>query len=609
MLTLKASLSTTGIKLFIILALIAAQSITVFAQEKPAKKTAKKAVGGVLRTTNSNDAPALYISPTGNVGIGTNDPHHKLQMNGNLHMDGNYLFFPSRWTDSSAFIKWRYPDTFTGGVDDEYRLSLVSYDGVGLGDIRSHANYFPILRAGFKNQAAAVDIMGETRSGSHPTGGLAMYVTGAMDSRGRGVEFRSNDGSGGIGFTKDTIYQTAESRNINFLLRKLGKFTFTAGGEERMFINSAGHVGIAKTLGIGGDVTVGGMIYLGSPYSSYRNIAAINNGSGIYMEFKNAKDGNGANRGFRFTEDAGGTAIMRMRGTFVGIGIDDPEFPLDIRGERGSGVGYAGSEFTRYGSNGISSGRGFGTCSVYASGDFVTRNAFVGSYNESFSDARLKKDIHASSPGEDLSTIRRVQVVNYKMIDTITDSRTYKKVIAQQVQQVYPNAVNTSFRALPNVFQKALSVTSQQDSLYLITMAKPHHLKPGDKVELKLSPAADVTVPVTQVNRDGSFTVASTVALDKQKSVFVYGTFATDVLTVDYDAISMLNVSATQQLAQTVDEQKKLIQQLTLENEKLRKEQAESKTTVNAILVRLTQMEESKSKPQGAVTAQALRNK
>ena len=601
----KFAISSTGVKFFMVAVLMVIQCTIVTAQKK-ITKTAPTAA-------NDADNQALFINQNGNVGIGTTDPHHKLQLNGDLHMDGNTIYFHGGWWDKSAFINWNLKDDFNK-VDDD-KLALAGYGGVKLGDVSRDRIFFPIIRAGFSTKRAVVDIMTAQRtdSANHPNGQLSMYVTGDMNGRGHGVEFRTNDASEGIGFSKNLIYQTGSDRNLNFEATGAGNLTYHTGGNERMFVRYDGLVKVINDFEVGGvarlgNLNIGGQITLGDPL---RNITAVNNDGGTYLEFKNTSLNN-ANRGFRFTENEGSFAIMRIKNSFVGIGTDNPRFPLEINGVRnGDNIQYTGREFTLRGSNGIEGDRGFKSCSVFASGDFVTNNAFIGSSNKEFSDMRLKKDIHKSASQKDLVTLRLVQIVDYKMIDTVADNKQYKKVIAQQVQKVYPKAVGRSFRTLPDVFQKAISVSHQHDSLYLVAVANPQHLKTGDKIELKLSEAADATVVVTKINSDRSFTVASNTALHLQKAVFVYGTVSADVLTVDYDAISMLNVSATQQLAKTIDEQQKEIallkkqnEAMATENEKLKNEHTATKTAVAAIMARLIKLENTKTNTSLIASAQ-----
>ena len=63
----------------------------------------------------------------------------------------------------------------------------------------------------------------------------------------------------------------------------------------------------------------------------------------------------------------------------------------------------------------------------------------------------------------------------------------------------------------------------------------------------------------------------------KQGKVFVYGKQVNDFRTVDYDAIAMLNVSATQELF-------KMITELQTENEKLKIENKNTKASMESIM-------------------------
>ena len=58
--------------------------------------------------------------------------------------------------------------------------------------------------------------------------------------------------------------------------------------------------------------------------------------------------------------------------------------------------------------------------------------------------------------------------------------------------------------------------------------------------------------------------------MEAPKQVFVYGKWVDDVHVVDYDAISMLNVSATQELARQVETLQKRVTELETENARLK---------------------------------------
>ena len=159
-----------------------------------------------------------------------------------------------------------------------------------------------------------------------------------------------------------------------------------------------------------------------------------------------------------------------------------------------------------------------------------------------FSDRRIKKDIHATDNAADLKSLLELQVSNYRYVDTVAKGdRPQKKLIAQQVEEVYPLAVNRSTDVVPDVYRKA----EVRDGWVLLAT----DLKPGDRVKL-IGESGDSVQKVAEV-RDGAFRPAESPA---DATVFVYGREVDDFRSVDYEAISMLNVSATQELARHVKE-------------------------------------------------------
>lgn len=565
--------------------------------------------GCPLAQAQSTDT-ALYINADGNVGIGTVNPQNKLQLGGNLHMDGNAIFFRHEAQNKSSFIRWNILD-FTKKKDDD-KLAIVAWNGVKLGDFSQGGEFFfPILNVSRGNTSGVVDIMTIPRANpeKHPANAMALYVTGGeMKNRGEGVEFRNNEGTEGLGFTRNLIYGTGADQNINFEVTGKGNFSFKTGGTERMFVNSEGKVGI--TNGVISELQMRGKIYWDWPERCITQVNPPAPGA-AYIQFSNSETSSGnPDGGFRFVSYKAATATMRIRDKFVGIGTDDPQAPLNVKSVRGSGTNYddgvSSDNSHELGWNGViykthRSGvfRHFNTCSILAEGDIVTKSVLVSTETKAYSDIRLKKDITPSSPAGDLATLEKIAVVNYRMIDTIANDRSYKKVIAQQVQEVYPIAVSSTSRTLPDVFQRAVKVDKLSDSSYVLTVARPEDLKAGDQLELKCNPANDVTVRVDKILDKTSFVVTSGTALDMQANVFVYGRPSDDVLTVDYDALSMLNLSATQQLATLIKAQQKEI-------ERLKKENAGQSVVISTILDRLSKLEQEKERPRKQLAAASV---
>jgi hypothetical protein len=187
---------------------------------------------------------------------------------------------------------------------------------------------------------------------------------------------------------------------------------------------------------------------------------------------------------------------------------------------------------------------------IWSGSSFVSFNGTI-----TASDARLKNIIGRSDSARDLETLEKIEVTNYTMKDVVKfGNKPFKKVIAQQVEKVYPTAVTSTgikgFTFTPDIYAVSESVKIEKPGVYNIRLAKAHDLKDGDTVRLITSKNPELNV-VAHIVNDKTFTVETKELLGDK--VFVYGKQCTDLKAVDYDAISMLNVSATQELAKKVE--------------------------------------------------------
>jgi hypothetical protein len=183
------------------------------------------------------------------------------------------------------------------------------------------------------------------------------------------------------------------------------------------------------------------------------------------------------------------------------------------------------------------------------------------------SDARLKNVLGRSDSAKDLATLENIEVTDYTMKDVVKyGTKPFKKIIAQQVEKVYPTAVTSAgvkgLTFTPDVYAVSDSIKTEKPGVYTIRMAKAHDLQDGDTVRLITSKNPELAVTVHLVN-DKTFTIETKEPLGDK--VFVYGKQCLDLKAVDYEAISMLNVSATQELA-------KKVQTLEQENSELQTE-------------------------------------
>jgi len=173
---------------------------------------------------------------------------------------------------------------------------------------------------------------------------------------------------------------------------------------------------------------------------------------------------------------------------------------------------------------------------------------FMGSGIHIFSDERIKKDISVSDSAEDLETISKIEISDYTHIDPIKGGKE-KKVIAQQVKEHYPTAVKEGVDCVPDIFKQGKIKDGVIDFVF--------ECEVGDKIKIMHNKASHKVVEVLEIKQDG-IKVDSKVEGD----VFVYGKEVDDYQTVDYDALSMLNISATQELYKIIKELKEEIEVL-----------------------------------------------
>ena len=240
-------------------------------------------------------------------------------------------------------------------------------------------------------------------------------------------------------------------------------------------------------------------------------------------------------------------------GTNVGIGTATPtQAKLVVSGFTSNSVG----NFGQFKNDGTGSTNTTGTpyaYSIYAS------NRIAASEFNAFSDARIKNIKGITNTKQDLETLSKIEITNYTLKDSISKgNNNYKKVIAQQVEKVYPQAVNKLTDVVPDIYKQA----EIKDGF----IALENNLKAGEKVKI-ITQKGEEIVTVLEANSKG-FKISTTT----NGLVFVYGRQVSDFRSVDYEALSTLNISATQELLKQIEELNARLNTTENENAKLKAE-------------------------------------
>lgn len=386
---------------------------------------------------------------------------------------------------------------------------------------------------------------------------------------------------------------------------------FYTNNSNRIAITNDGNIGISTTtpaqkLDINGNANINGDMYLKSfkvlSNDGVSNTLTVNGILNLDKNLKtNAKwiSSDGDNEGIRIdgegnvgVNEVNSNVVFTVKGTQsslfliknasdnfqllvnqkgnVGIGTADlTKAKLTITGSEQNTLNYG--YFNNQGKSGTASGTNY--YSIYAS-DRIAAAEF-----NAFSDARIKNIKGISDNEKDLETLSKIEITDYQFKDKIGKGNgQYKKVIAQQVETVYPQAVSKLTDYIPDIYQLA---KISNDFVEL-----PHHnLKVGEKVRLIFGEKQE-TFEVKSVNEAG-FKILNQPLELVNPSVFVYGREVSDFRSVDYEALSMLNISATQALLKRLNEVEKALEQ---QHERIESQQDQ----INTILSRLTAAEKNK---------------
>ncbi|MCP4710570.1 MAG: hypothetical protein GY869_18255 [Planctomycetes bacterium] len=396
----------------------------------------------------------------------------------------------------------------------------------------------------------------------------------------------------GIGSAEEAIIWQRENNHMRF----------GTNNAERMRIENNGNVGI-------GTDDPGTMLHI---YKAENPILRIQDGrdggSGTHpdegqygtIQFYSS-DGNRVTAQIKAVQMGGGTvpdvgltfhtnddnngSFERMRITNfgrVGIGTTDPQAKLHVSGNGNTIQTFSGSSnggaWMSYQSGAGEDEIGWANAadpltdvSIYASGSIVADGVgvFVAS-TVNWSDERTKTILGKTDNRTDLELLKQIEITDYvKIKDKVRE----KKVIAQQVREIYPQAVSFMRGAIPNVFEMTDNFSyDAQTSRLTVTTDKQHEFIAGDEVNIYTDVKDLERIKVASIPSENTFIVDVD---HNPEQVFVYGKWVDDVHTVDYDAISMLNVSATQELANQNKRQDARIAQLEHENTELKNRLAE----------------------------------
>ncbi|MEM6345386.1 MAG: tail fiber domain-containing protein, partial [Bacteroidota bacterium] len=525
--------------------------------------------GSFQRTSNGNDdvfvvkvdpsGQVLWVNSFGGTGL-DNGGAIVSNPNGDIYLSGN--FTGTVPFGSTNLVSTGSQDIFITKLNTSGQTLWARRAGSPVQDLGTNVT----LGTGKVYVTGAADSNAEFDGVSTPTAGGFIWKLNAQDGSKVEEELRLND------------LQDGDSDAAN----ELQSLTLTA---NQLSLSNGGSVSLStyldntdnQTLNLNANqlsLTNGGAVDLSSFYQTLSlnaNQLSLTNGGAVALSsFQDNLGNHQATQNlqlgsFYLSGDGGNEGISISSDGNVLIGTNTTlRAKLHINGGALSTIGaytYLANPPPPIDITGTNSG-GNTTFSLYAT-DRIAAAEF-----NAHSDLRIKDVEGISDAGEDLHTLMQLEITNYRMKDTIAKGiDPYKKVIAQQVAEVYPQAVTTDLiEVVPDIYQRA----ERQDGWIILAT----NLQVGERVKLITEQSAAVyEVSAVEAGRFQVFEPASQNAfldLADSTTVFVYGREVYDFHTVDYEAISMLNVSATQAQQALLEEQQKEIEQLKRENHLLR---------------------------------------
>jgi virulence-associated protein VagC len=142
------------------------------------------------------------------------------------------------------------------------------------------------------------------------------------------------------------------------------------------------------------------------------------------------------------------------------------------------------------------------------------------------------------------------------MVDKVAEGDAIKKgFIAQEVEAIIPEAVNSSRRFVPDIYSIPSSMKfDQQQRTLAVTLPKPHALKAGDRVQI-MADDSRLELGVTDVPSATKFVVGKVEKAPKE--IFVFGKEVSDFRILNYDRIFVTGIGAIQELDRQVQALKK----------------------------------------------------
>ena len=230
------------------------------------------------------------------------------------------------------------------------------------------------------------------------------------------------------------------------------------------------------------------------------------------------------------------TATFITKGR-IGIGKNAtavPIAPLEIQGSQTSLNNGSNYGYLRNNPSPVAYSAGWG---AFGLSIYTSNIIFAGNYVLA-SDERIKRDITDLS--STLVLIDKIKPKTYKYRDTAQGDRITYGFIAQELEQVLPEAILTTRDKIPNIMKTA------DVSGGVFTLEEATDLKEGDDIAIYDEENKQYSVKITEMISDKSFKID--MVEDLQDQFFIYGKFVDDFKAIEHNDLLPVMIKGIQEL-------------------------------------------------------------